>query len=745
MLKLIKYLKPFWVLISIIILLLLFQANLDLMLPEYTSKIVNVGIQQNGIEYSVPEAMRKSTLDTLETMMSDSEFKEFNSYYQVVYPANQAMSKSKKSTQLKATKEQVKKYPLLEYQPIAILKKDKMEQADRYKYLVAKNLAANFNFEMELAKVQKAKYEDDLMKSMIISGIKQEKQSILTESLKKLDKLPESAIKQIGIQAVTSEYKAMKMNVDGLKWKYITINSMIMLLIAILSMMVVITVGYFSSKVAAGLGYNLREKSFKKVIDFSNSEVDKFSVPSLITRTTNDIQQVQTTMVMAIRILFYAPILAIGGFIKVLNGNMSMGWLIGVGVIALLIVVTTAFLIGLPKFKMIQKLIDKLNTVSREALSGMLVVRAFSTQKHEEEKFDRVNDDLTKTNIFVTRVMTMIMPLLMFISNVLVLLIVWLGADYINKGSMQVGDLLAFIQYSSQIIFAFITLSYLSIMLTRSLVCIERVHQVITTRVSIKNPKSPKVLPKQNEGMIEFKNVSFKYPHASEYVLHNISFVAKPGEMTAFIGSTGSGKSTLINLIPRFYDATEGAIFINGVNIKEIHQNVLRKQIGYIPQKGVLFSGSVRSNLKYGNPNATDEQLLKFAEIAQVGNFINKKEEGLDFSLSQEGSNVSGGQRQRLSIARALAKQSKIYIFDDSFSALDFKTDINLRRALNENMADATILVVAQRIGTIMNADKIIVLDEGEMVGMGTHKQLLQNCEIYSQIAYSQLSKEELE
>ena len=518
-----------------------------------------------------------------------------------------------------------------------------------------------------------------------------------------------------------------------------------MLGIALLSMISTVAVGFLGARAAAKLGQDLRGNVFKKVVSFSNTEMDKFSTASLITRSTNDIQQIQTLMVMLLRIVFYAPILAIGGVIKVLNTNTSMGWIIGVAVLAILSLVMLLFAVVMPKFKIVQKLVDKLNLVTREILTGILVIRAFSTEKHEEKRFDKANQDLTKTNLFVTRTMSLMMPLMMLIMNGITILIVWSGAHSINDGGMQVGDLMAFIQYTMQIIMAFLMISMVSIMLPRAAVSAVRVEEILSTGLSIEDPKNKKSFDDNKKGLIEFKDVAFKYPGADEDVLSNISFTAKPGETTAFIGSTGSGKSTLINLIPRFYDITKGEILVDGVNIKDVSQHDLREKIGYVPQKGVLFSGTIESNLKYGRDNATEEEVARAAKIAQATEFITGMSEGLQTEISQGGTNVSGGQKQRLSIARAIAKNPEIYIFDDSFSALDFKTDTLLRKALKHETAESTVLIVAQRISTILQADQIIVLEEGQVVGRGTHKELLNNCEVYKQIALSQLSKEELD
>lgn len=561
---------------------------------------------------------------------------------------------------------------------------------------------------------------------------------------KKVDKMPESMISQSAIRYIKAEYKAIGINVNKLQTNYIFKTGAIMLGIALISMVATVAVGYLGARVAAKLGRNLRKQVFEKVVSFSNKEMDEFSTASLITRSTNDIQQVQMLMVMLLRIVFYAPILAIGGVIKVLNTNTSMAWIIGVAVLAIVSVVLLLFGLVMPKFKSVQKLVDRVNLVTREMLTGMLVIRAFSTEKHEEKRFDKANTDLMKTNLFVNRAMSMMMPTMMLIMNVITVVIVWNGGHSIDSGNMQVGDMMAFIQYTMQIIMAFLLISMVSVMLPRAVVSMDRIDEVINTDLSIKDKKDAKEFDENKKGLVEFKNVSFRYPNAEEDVLSNITFTAKPGKTTAFIGSTGSGKSTLINLIPRFYDVTEGEILVDGINVKDANQHKLREKIGYVPQKGVLFSGTIDSNLRYGRKDATEEEIKKAAEIAQASEFINVKPKGFESEIAQGGTNVSGGQKQRLSIARAIAKNPEIYIFDDSFSALDLKTDAALRKSLREETGNSTVLIVAQRISTILNADQIIVLDQGKVVGIGKHEELLKTCEVYNEIALSQLSKEEL-
>ena len=556
--------------------------------------------------------------------------------------------------------------------------------------------------------------------------------------------MPESMITQSATSYVKLQYKNIGINIDKLQSNYVILAGAKMVGIALISMLATVIVSFIAARVGAALGRNLRKDVFNKVVGFSNSEFDEFSTASLITRTTNDIQQIIMLVVMGLRVVFYAPILGVGGVLKVINTGASMGWVIGVAVISILLLVIVLFSFAMPKFKSVQKLVDRLNLVTRESLTGMLVIRAFSTQKYEEDKFEVANKNLTRTNLFVNRIMTTMMPLMMFIMNAITLLIVWVGAHRIDEGIMQVGTMMAFMQYTMQIIMAFLMISMVSVILPRAMVSAQRVSEVLQVDVSIKDIEKTQMFNAQEKGTIEFKNVSFRYPGADEDVIHDVSFKALPGETTAFIGSTGSGKSTLINLIPRFYDATQGEILIDGVNIKNVSQHDLREKIGFIPQKGLLFSGTIESNLKYGGENITDEDMIKASEIAQAMEFISSKEERFNTEIAQGGTNVSGGQKQRLAIARAIAKKPEIFVFDDSFSALDFKTDANLRKAINTELNESTLLIVAQRISTIMGANQIIVLDEGKVVGKGTHKELMENCEVYQQIALSQLSKEEL-
>lgn len=736
MFKIFKYLKPFVVTIVAIIAFLVVQAMCDLSLPDYTAKIVNVGIQQSGIENSVPDVIREGEMDKITMFMNEDDKKTVLSKYDLLNKNN--LNKADYD-------EKVKTYPVLKSENIYKLNTDKPDDIEEINSVMGKSIMTVSGIDMAYKKgaIPGVPAGQDIW-AMLKQMPKEQVSSFKNEIEQKLKSLDENTINQGAIAFISNEYKAIGLNVESMQSNYIFKAGGKMLAIALLGMLATIVVGFLGSKVAASFGKNLRRDVFEKVIGFSNNEFDKFSTASLITRSTNDIQQVQTFAVMMLKMMFYAPILAIGGVIKVLQTDTSMAWIIGVGVSGILILVTILFIFAVPKSKLIQKLVDKLNLVTREGLTGMLVIRAFGTQKTEEEKFDTINNDLTKTNIFVNRMMAMMMPMMMLIMNVLTVIIVWVGAHQISDGSMQVGNMMAFIQYTMQIMMAILMLSMLTVMLPRASVSASRIAEVLSTEKAIKEVKKSKEFIDDKAGYVEFKNVSFKYPEAEEDILSDIDFVAKPGQTTAFIGSTGSGKSTVVNLIPRFFDVTKGEVLVNGVNIKDLTGHNLREEIGYVPQKGVLFSGTINTNIKYGKHDASESEIIEAARISQSLDFINAKEDKFESEISQSGSNVSGGQKQRLSIARALVKKPKIYIFDDSFSALDLKTDAKLRMELSKEVTDSTILIVAQRISTIINADQIIVLDEGKMVGCGTHMSLMKNCEIYKQIALSQLSEEEL-
>lgn len=740
MLKLLKYLKKSIVPILVIVLFLIGQAVCDLSLPDYTSKVVNVGIQQGGVENPVPDVIRASEMDKLMLFMEESDKNTVLSNYNYLDKA----SLSDKD--------------LTGDEPIYELNTKDKSIIEELSSIFGKPMLVVKGFESDSEETKKIKEEMlvNLPPQMIQNGdvdmfevfslMPKENLSEVRKTIdEKFSAMPDSIITQSAISYVRGEYENLGINTDKLQTNYMFLAGAKMLGIALLSAIATIVVGFLGARVAATLGRNLRSKVFNKVMSFSNTEMDKFSTASLITRSTNDIQQVQMLMVMMLRVVIYSPIIAIGGIIKVTKTNTSMTWIIAVAVIAILSLVMILFIVVMPKFKVVQKLVDRVNLVTREILTGIPVIRAFSTQKYEEKRFDKANLDLTKTNIFVNRVMACMMPAMMLVMNGISVLIMWNGAHGVDSGAMQVGDMMAFIQYTMQIIMSFLMISAISIMLPRAAVCVQRVDEVISTDLIIEDKEQTENFKEDKKGYIEFNNVSFKYPNAEEDVLSDISFVAKPGETTAFIGSTGSGKSTLINLIPRFYDVTEGSIKVDGVDVRNVSQHDLREKIGYVPQKGILFSGTIDSNLRYGREEATDVEIVRAAEIAQAIDFISSKPERFETEISQGGTNVSGGQKQRLSIARAIAKNPEIYIFDDSFSALDFKTDSALRKALKQETSDSTVLIVAQRISTILHADQIIVLDEGKVVGKGTHNELLKNCEVYKQIALSQLSKEELE
>lgn len=713
MFKVLKNLKESWISVITIVLLLIVQAAGDLTLPDYTSKIVNVGIQNGGIENVAPEVIRKSEMENM-LIFTEGDDKILASYEEI----------SKDNLDSAEYEKLVKKYPALENESLYRIKKISSSEQDELDSLMAKPL---------------------MMLSVTKQMPKEQLDQMLETVNQKLDDMQDSILEQAAIQEVKNEYKAIGMNTDSIQNQYIIMAGLKMLGISLIIMISAISIMCLSARVAARLAKTLREKVFKKVLRFSNKEFSEYSTASLITRSTNDIQQIQGLIAILFRVLVYAPIIGIGGFLRVLNqSDNSMAWIIGVAIVAILFVVATLFIIAMPRFKKLQQLIDKLNLVAREILTGLPVIRAFNTEKKEEKRFDKANMDLTKTNLFVNRAMSFMMPTLMLIMNGISLLIVWVGAHGIDNGTMQVGNMMAFIQYTMQIVMSFLMISMVSIMLPRASVSANRINEIIETDEAIKDSKEPKKLNPNKKGLVEFKNVSFRYPDSDEEVLSDISFTAEPGKTTAIIGSTGSGKSTIVNLIPRFYDVTSGNLLIDGVDIKDISNKDLRKIIGFVPQKGILFSGTIESNIKYGNPSMSDEQMIEAAQIAQATEFIESKPEKYQEPIAQGGSNVSGGQKQRLSIARAIAIDPEILVFDDSFSALDFKTDSILRAELAKKTQDKTVIIVAQRINTILNADQIIVLEDGKVVGKGTHEELIKTNETYKQIALSQLSAKEL-
>ena len=708
MLKILKNLKQSWISVLLIVLLLCLQATVDLELPNYTSKIVNEGIQSSGIENVAPKIISKKDMDSILKFTEDDE--EILSKYSIASSENLEKSQEK------------------------LLNKYLENDYNSEEIYVIKELSAEETEEL-----------DNLMLEPIIISQTLPNEEMITEFKAQIENMQESIKEQTGIAFTKVLYKNAGVNIDSMQMNYIFITGLKMLGLATITMACGITIMMLSSRVGAKMSKTLRDKVFDKVLRFSNKELREFSTASLITRSTNDIQQIQQLLSMLFRTVVYAPIIGIGGIIKVMNqSNSSMAWIIGGAVIVILLTVATLFAISMPKFKKLQDLIDKLNGVAREILTGKSVIRAFNTEKREENRFDGANIDLMKTNIFVNTTMSIMMPALMLIMNGVSILIIWIGGHNVNQGIMQVGDMLAFIQYSMQIVISFLMISIISIMLPRASVSAKRIMEVIETEPSIKDKDEVKKLNPEKKGLVEFKNVSFRYPDADTEILEDINFTAESGKTTAIIGSTGSGKSTIVNLIPRFYDVTGGELLVDGVNVKDLSQKELRNAIGFVPQKGVLFSGTIESNIKYSDSEMSDEKMIESAEIAQAVEFIEGKEKKYQSEIAQGGANVSGGQKQRLSIARAIAKDPEIFVFDDSFSALDFKTDSALREALAKRTKNKTNIIVAQRISTILNADKIIVLDDGKIVGQGTHEELIKNNETYREIALSQLSEEEL-
>ena len=723
MLKVFKYLKSSIFSVIVVILLLFAQAFLDLTLPDYTSKIVNVGVQQGGIEDAAITDIGSNTYHTLLLLMDEDDRDYINKQYEITdkYKGEDIYTLKDDSNTSKVSSIMSRPMLILYYA-------ENMDSNSKSDEAISFELPEGMSLEDSLLLM------DDDSRSEMIKSIN-----------KKLKDVPDSIVNQGAVSFVKSEYQRIGIDTDHIQTMYIFKVGLIMLGIALMAMIVGVLIVFVGSRMAAKLSKTLRHKVFTKVVGFSKNEMKSFGQSSLITRTTNDIQQVQMVVVFLLRVVFYAPIIGIGGVIKAMNTNADMTYIIGLAVVLILGVVVTLFAVAMPKFNIVQKLIDKLNLVTREILTGLPVIRAFSNEAHEEKRFDEANKRLTKVNLFINRAMSFMMPIMMLVMNCICLLIVYQGAKGVDQGIMQVGDIMAYIQYTMQIIMAFLMISMMSIMLPRANVSAHRIMEVLETKDTIYNNK--KLLPfKDSErGKVEFRNVSFRYPDASYDVITDINLVANPGEVTAFIGSTGSGKSTLINLIPRFYDVSDGELLIDGRNVRDVDLKELREKIGFVPQKGVLFTGSIADNIKYGNENISDEDVKKALDISQSTEFVSKLKGMENYEISQGGTNVSGGQKQRLSIARAIAKNPDIYVFDDSFSALDFKTDAKLRKELAKITKDKTVLIVAQRISTIMNADKIVVLDEGKVVGLGKHKDLMKNCEVYKEIALSQLSKEELE
>lgn len=772
MFKILKNLKKSWVAVLAIIILLCIQAATDLALPDYTSKIVNNGIQSGGIEIAVPNVISKADMDNLlffaddetgEQILSNYELIEddMTSYQEKVIDEFFGKDYSPDANTVYVVKdladeqlndlENLISTPLLEYSAVSneeTATQIREQIKERNSSIAEQDDPEEVNGIVEYVREQQKLMlgSDNVSIIEILKQVSEEyREEILSEFTAYIGQMSESVKEQAAISSVKQLYSNLGIDTAKIQNDYILISGLQMLGIALISMISAVLIMLLSSRVAAKLGETLRDKVFKKVLSYSTAELNEFSTASLITRSTNDIQQIQQLITLLFRVVVYAPIIGIGGFVKVLtSSDSSMAWIIGVAVVAILIVVATLFAVSMPKFKKLQDLIDKLNLVSREILTGLPVIRAFNKEKKEEDRFAESNNNLMKANIFVNRTMSMMMPLLMFIMSSISVLIVWVGAHNVDSGTMQVGDMMAFIQYTMQIVMAFLMISMISIMLPRAEVSARRINEVIETDSSIKDKEVTKKFDETKKGLVEFRNVSFRYPDADTEILEDINFTAEPGQTTALIGSTGSGKSTVVNLIPRFYDVTGGELLVDGVNIKDVSQKDLRDIIGFVPQKGVLFSGTIESNIKYADENMSDEQMVKAAEIAQATEFIEGKEKKYQDPIAQGGSNVSGGQKQRLSIARAIAKDPEIFIFDDSFSALDFKTDSNLREALKEKTDNKTVIIVAQRISTILNADKIVVLEDGKIVGIGTHDELMKNNETYRQIALSQLSEEEL-
>ena len=746
--RLAKYLKPFIPMILIAIVLLFIQAMADLSLPDYMSNIVNNGIQQGGIVNAVPDAIRQSEMNKLVIFMSPENKAEIIKDYKLIDKNSSEYDKY------------LKDYPQLGKEPVYVLNKIDTQVINKINPVMGRAFVAVSGIEkiisnpseaasagnmlgIDLSKIPAGATPDQIF-GMLANLPSDQIQKIQSAIDKQFGTIGDKLIIQMAVVSVKAEYSALGMNINSIRNSYILHTGLIMLLLTLLSAASTVAVGYFAAKTAGGLSRDLRKKVFDKVENFSNAEFDKFSTASLITRSTNDITQIQMLVIMLMRIVLYAPILGIGGIFRALSHSTSMSWIIAVAIIVLLSIILVVFSIALPRFRIIQKLIDRLSLVTRENLSGMMVIRAFNTQKFEEDRFDRANIDLTSTNLFINRIMVIMMPVMMLIMNGLSLLIIWVGAHQVAQSNMQVGDMMAFLQYAMMIVMAFLMMSIMFIMVPRASVSAGRVAEVLESSSIINDPKDAKQFDSTFYGVVEFKNVSFRYPGAEEDVLHDVSFTTKPGQTTAFIGSTGSGKSTIVNLILRFYDVTGGNIIVDGTDAKEVKQYELRNKIGYVPQQSILFSGTIESNLRYADENASDERIRSAAEVAQAMEFINDKPEGFNTEISQGGKNVSGGQNQRLSIARALVKNPEILILDDCFSALDFKTDKALRKALKTYLRQGTIIIVAQRVGTVRNAEQIIVLDDGKIAGKGTHKELMESCDTYREIALSQFSKEEL-
>lgn len=743
MTSILKYLKEAKFEVLLIILLLIVQASCDLALPSYMSNIVDTGLTGNGIEETVPNKITSYGIMQLESMMKEDDIKKLEDAYEKT---------DEKLDDVSMEMGSIENY-------VYEIKDDYKDDEELSDLLDAPmtmlGLTSNMRESMgddseqsqpsqdnSITDMLSDKQMDDMKVLQSPKATSDDKANAVEEFLDGFE-MKDTIVATYTKEFIKGQYEDCGIDLDDYQHNYLVRAGIKMLVYACIGMIAAIIVGFIASKVGAKIAMNLRNKVFAKVVSFSNAQMDQFSTASLITRNTNDIQQIQMVLTMLLRIVLYAPVLCVGGILKVINTDLSMAWIIVVGAIAIICVVAVLFCVAMPKFKLMQKLVDGVNLVAREILTGLPVIRVFSRDKYEQKRFDDANMKLYKTQLFTNRVMTFMMPVMTLVMNGITLLVIWFGSKGIDAGNIQVGDMMAFMTYSMMIVMSFLMITMISIMLPRAGVAADRVNEVLNTEITIKEPQQPKQI--SGKGTVTFKNVSFKYSNADDNVLNNISFEAKPGQTTAIIGSTGSGKSTLINLIPRLYDVTDGQILIDGVDIREISKHDLRAKLGYVPQKGVLFSGTIASNIKYGKEDATDDEMKLAAQIAQSVEFIEKKEEGYDDPIAQGGSNVSGGQKQRLSIARAVAKKPDIFIFDDSFSALDFKTDKALRKALADNTGDSTVIIVAQRISTILHADQIIVLDDGKIAGIGTHSELLRNCDVYRQIAVSQLSQKEID
>ncbi len=743
MLKLAKYTKPYLLMLFFAIALLFAQANFDLALPDYLSRIVNTGIQQGGVENALPLAIRQSEMNKVQIFLSAEDKDSILAAYTLVDKTSADYDKY------------LAEYPILEKEAVYVRKPLSQAEIDRLDPIMARALLPVYGIEQALSDPAKAAEMGkqfgggfDLSKMppgmdlfTILGKLPADKIAAMSQGFSdKFSALGDKMIVQAAVGAVKAEYQALGVDTAKVQNDFILTAGGWMLGLTLLSVFCTIIVGFLSAQIAAGMARDIRRDIFQKVESYSNTEFDKFSTASLITRTTNDVTQIQMVVLMMVRMVFYAPLIGIGGLIKVLAKDSPLSWLIGLAVMILISLIIVVFSVALPRFKIIQKLVDRINLVARENLTGMMVIRAFNMQAFEEKRFDKANQDLTANSLFINRVMVIMMPLMMLIMNLLMVGIIWFGAKQVAEANMQVGDMLAFMQYAMQIVFSFLMLSFMFIIIPRASVSADRIAEVVETEPKIRDPKQPKQFPTPFKGTVEFRDVSFRYPGADTDALEKISFTAQPGQMTAFIGSTGAGKSTIVNLIPRFYEVTGGAILIDGVDIREVTQHDLREKIGYVPQKSSLFSGTIESNLRYADEHASPDMLQSALEIAQAQEFVDSKPEGLAAEISQGGANVSGGQKQRLSIARAIVKKPPVYILDDSFSALDFKTDAALRRAFKEKAANSTLLIVTQRVSTIKNAEQIIVLDEGKIVGKGTHQELMESCETYREIATSQLT-----